>query len=30
VLAIDNYGRLKQNRSEQTRLVKLVQSVSLW
>jgi hypothetical protein len=30
VLAIDNYGRLKRNHAEQTRLVKLVQSVSLW
>lgn len=30
VRCIDDYGRLKQNRSEQTRLVKLVQSVSLW
>jgi hypothetical protein len=30
VLCIDDYSRLKRNNAEQTRLVKLVQSVQLW
>lgn len=30
VCLIDDYGRLKRNHSEQLRLVRLVQSVSLW
>jgi hypothetical protein len=30
VLAIDDYARIKKNHSEQNRLVRLVQSVSLW
>lgn len=30
VCLIDDYGRLKRNHSEQLRLVRLVQSISLW